>query len=186
MNTDDLFNTDSSDLPEIYDACRAIDLETLQKPSKEMGFLCFAMRRMARYVNERGHDGSELHSAITDYLINQTRHSEITVALTATYALADHGAKPAAVLNRLCEMVESERREDDHPIVTSRAIALRMIKRLDVELASQYVDTLAFDDYRRSVNHWIEAGSSKNPETNNELQAEMLWLNSQESRRTKD
>ena len=185
MNTNDLFKSDHRDLAEIYDACYGIDLANLEIPSKEMGFLCFAVHRMARYINELGHDGSQLHSAITNYLIDLTRHADVRVALTATYALADHGVKPACVLNRLCELVTSGRRENDHPIVTMRAIALRVVKRLDLELASQYIDTVAFDDYRRTVNYWIESGSSKSTEVNSELQAEMHWLTSQEDRRTK-
>jgi len=155
-----------------------------QNPSKKMTFLYFAAGRMARYVNELGHDGSELHFAITNYLIDLTRHRDVVVAVTSTYALADHGAKPLAVIDRLVEMVTSERRQDDHPIVSCRGLALRMLKRLDVNLAVEYVGTPAFEDYHRSVKHWIESGSSKNPETNRELRAELAWLNSQEGRRT--
>lgn len=94
-----------------------------------MGFVCLAMHRMARYVNEQGHDGSQLHSTVTNYLIENTHHADITIALTATYALADHGVKPECVVSRLHELVTEDRRDYDHPIITLRAVALRMIKR---------------------------------------------------------
>jgi len=184
-STVDLLNSEPANLAEIYDACQTIDLANLRSPSKEMGFLCLAMHRMAQYVNELGHDGSRLHSAVTNYLIDLTRHADITIAVTATYALADHGAKPDCVANRLTELVIEDRRGNDHPIVTLRGVAIRMIKRLDPEIAAAYVDSTAFEDYRRTVNHWLASGASMAAELNSELQAELHWIKLQEDRRTK-
>jgi hypothetical protein len=140
---------------------------------------------MARSVNEQGHDGSQLHSAVTNYLIENTRHANVTIALTAIYALGDHGAKPANVVSRLCELVTEDRRDYDHPIVTLRAVALRMLMRLAPEIAASYNEHAAFEDYRRTVNHWLDSQSSKSAELSSELLTELHWINSQQDRRTK-
>ena len=182
MDNKDLFRSECSPLSEIYHACCDIDLETIRNPSAEMGFLCVTISRMARCVNELGHDGSPLHSSITKYLIELSRHSDITIALTAVYALGTHGPEPKAVLDRLCEVITSEKRGDDHPIVTSKAIALRMLKRIDADLASQYVGTSAFKDYRSTIKHWLDSEPSEGPEANNELHAELCWLNAQDEK----
>ncbi|QEG40211.1 hypothetical protein [Roseimaritima ulvae] len=182
MDTNDLLKSDHEDLAEIFRACCAIDLVNIADPSKEMGFLTVALHRMARYVNELGHDGSQLHSAITNFLIDLTDHSAIEVACTATYALADHGATPARAFDRLCELITSELRDDEHPVVTMRAIALRMVRRLDPEIATQYVATAAFQEYKRIVDHWINSGASKCEDINRELRAEKSWIQFQEDR----
>jgi hypothetical protein len=184
MDTADLLKTDHRDLAEILQACRAIDLANIAVPSKEMGFLALALQRMARYVNELEHDDSGLHSAITNLLIDLTRHSAIEIALTATYALADLGAASAGAFDRLCELITSELREDEHPVVTMRGIALRMVRRLEPEIATQYVDTSAFQEYKRTIAHWIDSGASKSDDVNLELQAEKHWIQAQEERRT--
>jgi hypothetical protein len=184
MNTNELLNADGSQLAEIYRACHAIDVANLVIPSKEMGFLCLAMHRMARLINEIGHDDSELHSSITNYLIELTHHSDVRVALTATYALGDHGPKPAAVVEHLCRLANSERRNDDHSIVTMRVIAVRMLKRLNPELATTFANSDAFIEYSNIINHWLTTDSTKNADVIEELKAEANWIYSQDGRRT--
>lgn len=184
MNTNELFNSDASQLAVIYRACRGFDVASLKIPSKEMGFLCLAMHRMARLINEIGHDDSELHSSITNYLIELTHHSDVRVALTATYALGDHGPKPDAVIENLCRLVNTERRNDDHSIVTMRGIAVRMLKRLNPELATTFVSSDAFIEYSNIINHWLTTDSTKNADVIEELKAEAHWIDSQDHRRT--
>ena len=185
MNTEDLLKSEVSQLDAIYAACRAIDLANLKIPSKEMGFLFVAMHRMGRFIYQLGHDGSDLHSSITCYLIELTAHREIYVALTAIYALGDHGPNPVSVLEHLCRTLTSERRDKDHPIVTMRGIAFRILKRLDPELATHYIDSDAFVEYQKIVDHWLHTDSAQTLSVIQELRDEANWIDSQDNRRTK-
>lgn len=184
MDTSELFHKTPADLEEIYLAVRRIDLATMKIPSREMGFVSLASSRMARSVKELGHDGTPLHDAITDYLIDLTAHWDVRVALTGTYALAEHGIPPRRVLEHLKSLVITDRRSDDHSDVSLRAIALRMLRRLDDEIAAEFRDFAAFAEYRHAISHWLTTDAAKNPETARELHAEREWLLSEKHRRT--
>ncbi len=48
-----------------------------------------------------------------------------------------------------------ERRSNEYEHVSLRALALRMLKRIDPEIAATFVEFPAFEEYSHAVEHWI-------------------------------
>lgn len=77
----------------------------------------------------------------------------------------------------------SDLRGDEHEHVSLRAVALRLLRRIDTNLAAAFVDTPAFEEYSHAVEHWKATDASKNAETRLELQYELDWLTEIKNRR---
>ena len=94
-----------------------------------------------------------------------SRHSSSTLS---DPVVSDLGAGPEPRQFRLTDSLSY--------YVTLRAIALRMLRRVDDTVATEFVNTPAFDEYVHAVEHWIKTDATRNSDTLRECQAEHDWL----------
>lgn len=172
-------------LPLLLQKCQAID-SSRNLDRYEEALLGFGASTLGGIISESGFTaGDPLHEKILRWIIESTRSPNINVAGHSVYALGGLGRDSSAARERLCEIASSDLRGDEHKDVSLRAVALRLVRRIDPALAATFIDTPAFDEYVHAVEHWIATDASKNTETLLELERELAWLAETKDRRAK-
>lgn len=163
-------------LSALLQKCQSIDLTRVLDRAEET-LLGVGAMTMGSIVGAVGFDPENaLHISILHWILNLTSSSSVKVAVYSIYGLGNLGVCRTEVIERLSSLVNSERRIDDHEIVSLRGIALRILARLDVETAAMFVDTLAFEEYGRALEYWMSSSSSDNEDVMRELLEERDWL----------
>lgn len=172
-------------LPLLLQKCRAIDASK-DLDRYEETLLGFGAMTLGGIITESGFNASDpLHDKILRWIIESTQSPNINVAGHSVYALGGLGRDSSAAREQLCAIANSDLRGDEHRDVSLRAVALRLVRRIDPALAATFVDAPAFDEYVHAVEHWIATNPSKNPEAQLELERELTWLGETKDRRTK-
>ncbi len=172
-------------LPLLLQKCQAIDSsKTLDRHEETL--LGFGAMTLGGLIADSGFNaGDPLHTQILQWIIESTKSRNINVAGHSVYALGGLGRESSAARERLCEISNSDLRGDEHKDVSLRAVALRLVRRIDPALAATFVNAPAFDEYVYAVEHRIATEASKNSETRLELERELAWLTETKNRRTK-
>ena len=137
-------------------------------------FLLNALRATAVLIKKRGFDPNDsLHSDALDWIVSSSVSENIEVAAGSIWALGDLGVPPSAVRDQLESLIVSDarRKNGDHPN-TCRAVAFRMLARIDRETAFKYVGSAACREFRETVAYWLD----KHPTWISKLRAESEWL----------
>jgi hypothetical protein len=172
-------------LPLLLQKCKAIDASK-ELDRYEEALLGFGASTMSGLITESGFNaGDSLHDKILRWILESTQSPNINVAAHSVYALGGLGGESSAARERLCDIANSDLRGDEDEHVSLRAVALRLVRRIDPILAARFVNTPAFDEYVHAVEHWIATDASKNAETRVELEHELDWLAVTKNRRTK-
>lgn len=163
-------------LPALLDRCKAIDL-TNDMDRHEQSLVEFGAGTLSHIAGEIGfnHDNS-LHQEILHWLIRTSSCREIRLAAFAVHGLGSLRVARRESIERLCEIIEAPRRNDENEHLSLRALALRILRRLDQDLAARFVTKPAFDEYLHAVKHWIATNATQNPDTREELAQELAWL----------
>ena len=173
-------------LPQLLEACQAIELDDDLDRYQET-LLGFGAITMGDIVGALGFDDcNELHLSILKWLVRLTSSSNPNVAALSIYGLGHLKSTLPEAVNCLQLIILTEPRAKEHPEVTLRALALRNLRRLDAELAVQFVDAPAFDEYIHAVEHWIATHGTGGLVARRELSAERDWLESIINQRTKE
>jgi hypothetical protein len=172
-------------LPLLLQKCQAIDsTEILDRHNETL--LGFGAMTLGGLIAESGYNADDpLHNQILQWIIESTNSPNINVAGHSVYALGGLGRESSAARERLCEIANADLRGDEHKDVSLRAVALRLVRRIDPASAATFVDAPAFDEYAHAVEHWIASEASKNSATRLELERELAWLTETKNRRTK-
>jgi hypothetical protein len=172
-------------LPALLQKCQAIDTTSVLDRFEE-SLLGSGAMTMGDIVAAIGFDAQNaLHVSILQWIVQSTSSPNINVAAHSIYGLGNLGAPHQEAIECLGRLVTSDRRSNEHEHVSLRAIALRILRRLDCGIAATFVDAPAFEEYAHAVKHWISTDASKNDETRLELQNELEWLTKTRDRRTK-
>ena len=143
-------------------------------------FISNALRAAGALVNSFGYDSNDsVHAEVVNWIFESNESDNIEIAASSIWALGDLGVPPSSVQNRLEMLITSPpRRKPDNPN-TCRAVAFRMLARLDREAAREYVDSPACTEFREAVSSWFDYYKTKYPNNNNipqELYYETEWL----------
>lgn len=163
-------------LPALLQRCQALDVTRVLDRFEE-ALLGFGAMTLGDIVGAVGFDPQNaLHLSILCWIVRSTSSSNINVAAHSIYGLGNLGVAHPNVIECLRLLVMSPRRIDESPYVSLRAIALRILRRLDSEMAATFVDAPAFDEYAQAVEYWINTTDAKIVVTHLELQDELDWL----------
>ncbi len=171
-------------LPLLLQRCQALDVTRVLDCFEE-ALLGFGAMTMADIVGAVGFDPrNDLHISILGWIVRSTSSSNINVAAHSIYGLGNLGVAHPNVIECLSLLVMSPKRTDEYRCVSLRAIALRILRRLDSEMAAMFVDAPAFDEYAQAVAHWLDSTDAKSSVTDLELHNELEWLREIGNRRT--
>lgn len=133
---------------------------------------------MGMTLSAVGYDESNpLHCEVRDWLLLLTHESNPEVVAGAIYALGAIESASQSICERLCEIAGSERRPYDHPIVTARALALRVLGQLNPYAAIGYANTEAAAEYLNCIEHWLAHTDAKRVDAlKDQLAEESVWL----------
>jgi hypothetical protein len=163
--------------------CQAIE------PSKELdryeeALLGLGAITLGALIAESGVNHADpLHDAAVCWLLELTKATNISVAGHSVYALVSLCAESSVARERLCDIAISDLRGDEHEHVSLRAVALRLLRRIDPSLAATFVDAPAFEEYLHAVKYWTATDVSKNAAASVELQSELDWFMEIKNRR---
>ena len=140
-------------LPLLIRSAKAAD----KTAAKHDEFMLSALRTAAVLVNRVGYDpNSDLHDEALNWIFESSVSDCIETAAGAIWALGDWGTPPISVRDQLERLVVSEARSNGETPNTCRALALRMLARLDREIALNYIDSPASDELRTAISYWLD------------------------------
>lgn len=134
-------------LPELLRCCQAIDLKKESIDKYEDGLLGFGALSLGEVLHDYGFDASNpFHIQILDWLVETTDCKHLNIAANAIWGLGLLASNHDKAVRCLTLIIESEVRDNERPELTLRGMALRMLARIDRDLAIPY----------RSSNPWKE------------------------------
>lgn len=134
-------------LPELLRCCQAIDLKKEFIDKYEDGLLGYGALSMGEVIHDYGFEASNpLHMQILDWLVETTHCQHLNVAANAIWGLGLLASNHDKAVRCLTLIIESDLRDNERHEISLRAIALRMLARIDRNLAIPY----------RSSNSWEE------------------------------
>lgn len=165
--------------------CQAIDQYTELNRNEE-ALLGLGAITLGSLIAEAGFNEIDpLHDAILCWILESINSPSVSVAGHSVYALGRLSDESSVARERLCEIVISDLRGDEHEHVSLRSVALRLLRRIDPNLAATFVEAPAFEEYVHAVKHWTATDALKNSDASPELQSELNWLLDIKSLRTK-
>ena len=143
-------------------------------------FISSSLRAAGAMVNSFGYDSTDrVHVEVADWIFESNDSVSIEIAASSIWALWDLGIPPLAVRNQLENLISSPpRKKPDNPN-TCRAIAFRMLARLDREAARKFIGSPACTEFREAVSKWFDDYKINFPANQNipqELYYETEWL----------
>lgn len=164
-------------LPALLENIQRID-STKELDRFEEALLGYGAMTMGDIVGQVGFDFDlPLHCSVLNCILALTEAANIKVSVHAIYGLGNLRTNHANLITPLSRLVVSDLRNDENENVTLRAIALRILKRLDPAAAQEFFDTPAYREYIHAVEHWLETDASTNEDTRKELKLELQWQN---------
>lgn len=173
-------------LPLLLQRCQSIDLSQLTLSKHEVTLVGCGAVSLGTIVGTRGFDaGDAFHAKVLNWLMELTYSSHIQVFGYGIYGLGALRPLPESAIERLVNLVGSERRADEHGIISSRGIAFRVLAQADHALARPFAGSPACDEYLCAIDTWIADYRQRFPNNRvglNEIEEEPRWLRSQMSR----
>lgn len=179
MNLTDVHNAGPDDLAQLFCECKAVDLSQPTLSRREQEFVGRGSMKIGSLIRKIGYTGCELHLDIADWLLALPLCRHSFVAAYGIHALAEHGTPPRQICDQLVEIARSPLRSDEHPHVTMRALAFRMLVRVDERAAEARVGLEACREYADAVAYWKKDRSPEtdpSPEIASGLDREHRWL----------
>lgn len=173
----------SRHLTKLIEKCRSID-SNKELNRYELALLSLGVMALGSFVRRTGFDPNDLlHDSILRWILEASASPNAEVVGHSIYALGSLGSDSKVARNRLIELLSLERCVNEHEHVSLRALALRVLRRIDAEIAATFGDTCAFKEYAHAVNHWISTDRQMNEESQRELAEESAWIAEVEKRR---
>lgn len=173
----------SRHLPTLIEKCRSID-SNKELNRDELALLSLGVMALGSFVRRTCFDQNDLlHDSILRWILEASASPNAEVVGHSIYAIGSLGSASEVARNRLIEMLSLERRVNENEHVSLRAVALRVLRRIDADIAATFCDTYAFKEYAHAVNHWISTDRSMSAESQRELAEESAWIAEIEKRR---
>ena len=136
--------------------CMAVKIgENTTLDKYEEMLLGFGAATMGDIVRQVGFDSANpLHAKILGWIVETTESSNLKVAGGAIWGVGLLGAGHPVAVNCLKRIIESDLRDEEHEIVKLRAIALRMLAKIDITLVTGYRSSKACLELRDSFDWW--------------------------------
>ena len=161
-------------LPKLLERCRAIDLTANELDRFQIALLGLGAMTLGDCIRQIGFDtNSSFHIDAMHFIIELTQCKNTEVAAYAINGLGCLGSAHPDAIGCLKDIALSQKRTDDHGIVTCRAIAFRMLAQIDRSLAAPFRDSLACQEYLNAVDRWLQTESSG---VQQQLVEESKWL----------
>ena len=123
---------------------------------------------------------NSLHSSIWDWIVETTETDNAPLAAAATYSLENLGIPPICVQDQLLKLMQMPPRSHPDWIGTCRAVAFRVLKRLNEQEALLHVGHPAFVDFWEMVTSLhaeaVDSGRPADCPRLQELENELKWL----------
>lgn len=165
-------------LPALLAACGRVDPNRALMCCDEAMLLSSGAMSTGAILNAVGFDQSDsLHRDALDWLLNLSRARNPEAVAGAIYGLERVGIPPIEVLDRLRELMDAERSDLDHPVVTARALAFRVLSRIDRSTAKAHVASAACREYLACIRYWVdESPRDLKAKCGDDLRRESQWL----------
>ncbi|TWT85071.1 hypothetical protein CA13_65530 [Planctomycetes bacterium CA13] len=159
-------------IAQLLSRCKAIDLNVSELSNFEQRLVSHGAMSLCTIVNASGYDGADrLHASILEWIHSLPTCRHIQIAGTSIHALSLLGVPPQETRKRLEELIGSDRRPDDYPLVTLRGTAFRCLAGIDRQFVERFLDTPACADHITLLTHWLE-----NAPGDPNLIEELNWL----------
>ncbi len=147
-------------LPKLLECCRAIDLTASGLDKFKIALLGFGALTLGDVVRQIGFDPSiSFHIDVLNHIVELATCENTDVSAYAINGLGCLGSTHPTAIGCLKGIIVSQVRPDDHSIVTRRALAFRMLAKLDQSMASQFRETDACREYLNTIDSWLETAS---------------------------
>lgn len=169
-------------LPALLAACCRVDPERPVLSWDEVTLLNGGAWSMGAILNAVGCDlANSFHRDALSWLMRLTNVQNPQVVAGAIYGLEQLGSPPIEVRDRLCELIIANRRPLDHPVLTARALAFRVLSRIDRNAAQVHIGGSACKEYLKCIDYWIDQSSQDRKDAlSEELFRESQWLTSRQ------
>ncbi len=169
-------------LPLLLQRCQSVDLSQRTLSKYEEMLVGYGALSLGTIIGAHGFDACDaFHAKVLEWLIDLTFSPHIEIAANGLYGLGDLRPLPGSAIERLTNLVSSERRTDDTGIITCRGIAFRLLAKADHELARPFVESPACAEYLHAMDTWIADYRERFPDNlagYNEAKEECRWLRS--------
>ena len=174
-----------SQLTTLIEKCRSIDPNS-DLNRDELALLSLGVMALGSFVRRTGFDQNDLlHDSILRWILEVSASPNAEVVVHSIYALGSLGSASQVARSRLIEMLSLERRVNEHEHVSLRALALRVLRRIDAEIAASFCNATAFKEYAHAVTHWVSTDQGMSAESQRELAEESAWIAVVEERRSR-
>ena len=169
-------------LPDLFERVRSLT----PADTKSSGHYQMIVRNgLAASVVIMTHVGFELsdplHSSIWDWLVETTESDNAPPAAEAIYLLEKLGIPPRCVQDQLLKLMKMPPKSHPDSIGTCRAVAFRVLLRLNEQEAKLHVGTPAFLELREMITSLrdmdLNSGRPANSPRMQQLEDELKWLN---------
>ena len=160
-------------LPKLLECCRAVDLTSKVFDKFQIALLGFGACTLGDIVRQIGFDPDDsFHVDVLNFIVELANTTNTELSAYAINALGCLGTTHLTAIDCLKRIVLSNKRSDDHSIVTRRAIAFRMLAQIDRSLATEFLGQAACQEYLNTIDLWLrDAG----PSTQHSLVEEAKW-----------
>jgi hypothetical protein len=161
-------------LPMLLQCSQGVDLSRDDLTHEEISLVGYGAISMGAILNSFGYDdGIEIHRKLVDWLIELVTNKNIKIAAGGLLGLGELSTLPTSALSAFEFVIQSKLRHDEHPKVTLRAIALRMLVKTNPRFAEKYSNHDSCSEYHRALEFWLLDAS---PALRVSLLEEIDWI----------
>lgn len=162
-------------LPLLLQRSQEVD-QTIESLSKaEIDLVGHGALSIGAILNAVGYDDTNsLHHNLVDWLVHLTSVKHIDIAAYGLHGLGEMSLPPARAFDTYHFVIRSGLRSNEHPAVTLRSIAFRMLAKTDKTIAKQYIDHDSCREYLLAVEYWQQGDCSQ--QSKKSLREESDWI----------
>ena len=161
-------------LPMLLRRSQEIDLTKDVLSKEEIELVGYGALSIGSILNAVGYDETNsMHHRLVDYLIELASSKHNDIAAYALHGLGELSSPPTRVIGAYEHVIQSGLRYNEHPVVTIRSIAVRMLVKTNSYIARKYIDHDASREYLLSIEQW-EVECSQ--ESRKSLRDESDWI----------
>jgi len=116
---------------------------------------------------------NSMHNRLVDYVVELVSSKHNDIAAYALNSLGELSPPPKMAVGLYEFVIQSGLRHNEHPVVTIRAIAFRMLAKADSYIARKYIDYDACREYILALDYWQVDCSLQ---SRNSLRQESDWI----------
>ena len=169
-------------LPKLFERVRSLTPADTKSDSHYRSIVRMGLTASTGIMAHVGFDMSDpLHSSIWGWIVETTESDNAPIAAEATYLLEKLGIPPNCVQDQLLKLMKMPPKSHPDSIGTCRAVAFRVLLRLNEQEAILHVGTPAFLELREMItslrDEYLNSGRPTNSPRMQQFEDELRWLN---------